>query len=155
MKIKSYFVNILDFLILFLLFTMLICFLFDKNNQQIKMIFNKSTDVAIVVDINDENVTADTFTHGEKLYLESTELLGTVENSVDLKNKIYFPSDNTLVFEYGSNVIGARVTLNSKIKENKEGKFVNGAEFITVGQNITIFTEDDGVIEGVIYDIRT
>lgn len=156
MKLNTYRFNILDVLIFFLIFAIFLGFVFNKKNTEIKTLFEKSVEANIVVDINDRNIDADTFKHGDRIYVkESGEFLGTITDSVNLKNKIYFPQDGSLVYEYGSDNIGVRLTIDTKMKTNDNGKYIKGGELVTIGKSISLCTDDIDISDAVIYDITT
>lgn len=155
MKIKSYLVNILDLIVLFLVLSVLFSFVFNDKNKQIELLFEKYQTASVVIDLNDENIDSDDFSIGEKVYLKDTgECIGTVSKSVNLLHKIYYPDNGILLFEYGSDVVGVRLTIDSKIKSNEKGTFVNGSEFIVAGESITVNTKNVDNISGIIYDIE-
>ena len=156
MKLKSQLFNVFDVLILFLVLAVFLGLLFDNKNQELKMLFDKKADASVIIDLNNSDINAKSFKTGDKIYFsESGELLGTVTNSVNIKNKLYYPSANTIIYEYGSENIGVRLTLDSKIKTNATGRYVNGAEFITVGKTITVDTDEIREFEAVVYDIKS
>lgn len=154
MKIKTYFFNVIDVAIILFALSIFFGFLFAERNQEIILLFDKAHSAEITVNISDGALKSSDFTVGEKVYLdESGKSIGKIISAVNIKEKKYYPINDSLVIEYGDNIVGVQLKVQTKVKINDSGTYINGSHVVSPGKRVKINTKNQPAFGGVIDDV--
>ena len=150
-KIKSskpFSINVFDVAMAIVFLCLLLCTYVKINDREFSMITEKYRDAEIVIctDNNDDGLFANSIKNGDKLYFEENdELFGEVTSVENIHEYEYVKNTDTKLLEkkYTNVVTGKRITVSAKVKENADGCFVNGSEYVSSGYPISVINASD------------